>query len=196
MSPGLGFYDVYFWHCDKKNAGVVWTQNAVNAPYYHAILVRRTFLPILCADVMYRHSLGCSPPSRPTKSWIEGHNERYVLWGSSPDAKPLQDIQRGEADCTSIETCGGANRGYCDKSFGCLCQPGFTGPRCLSPFSDAKTDMYQEVYPPGNRRRTLLIVATVLIALIATLVLIFTTRQRRKRGQNNGYNDIPSEHCN
>jgi hypothetical protein len=89
LSKDWGFPDVYFLNCDKKNAGVVWTQNAVNAPYYHAIFVRRAFLPILKFDYVRvyqvkhddRHILGCSPPSRPTKGWIEGHNERYVLWG-------------------------------------------------------------------------------------------------------------------
>jgi hypothetical protein len=195
LSKDWGFPDAYFLNCKKK----CWS---CLDPECRKCALPRNFceknIPA-SFEIDYvrvyqvkdddRHILGCSPPSRPTKQWIEGHNERYVLWGSLPDAKPLQDIQRGRADCTSVENCGGSNNGYCDDVFGCLCLPGFTGPRCLSPFSDAKADMYQELYPPASGRRRILIGATALIALIAAFVLAFAARRRRQ----NGYNNIPSD---
>lgn len=75
------------------------------------------------------HKVGCSTPERPTRKWIEGHESVYKREG---DAKPLKGVPRGGGACTEGEdSCGGQVGGIC-KSGRCACQPGRTGPQCLS----------------------------------------------------------------
>ncbi|KAG7348887.1 beta-glucan synthesis-associated protein (SKN1)-domain containing protein [Nitzschia inconspicua] len=196
LSKDWGFPDAYFLNCKKK----CWS---CLDPECRKCALPRNFceknIPA-SFEIDYvrvyqdkeddRHILGCSPPSRPTKEWIEGHNERYILWESPEGSKPLQDIQRGGADCTDMANCGGSERGYCDDDFGCLCRPGFTGPRCLAPFLDAKMDMYDEVYPPpANHMWRTTVAAGVAVLLAAFLGLVGCRKLQRRRA---GYSSIPS----
>ena len=135
-----------------------------------------------------RHILGCSPPSRPTKEWIEGHRERYVLWESEEGSQPLRDIQRGGVTCNTSEVCGGSEQGYCDDVLGCLCRPGWTGPRCLSPFGDATTDMYKEVYPTKRALPKTRGVIIVFVVLLVMLSIVGISLQKKRAG----YTSIPS----
>lgn len=74
------------------------------------------------------HSLGCSPPFRPTKSFIETHRERYMLPGQS---WPLQPVVAGGATCHWHTDCGNGNcAGFLRQR--CHCTPGWTGPSCLA----------------------------------------------------------------
>lgn len=94
-----------------------------------------------------KHTLGCSPPNRPTAEWIQGHEERYILWNSPEGTTPLKPIQRGGMECNNHSDCGGKERGVCgvggnDDNKECLCRPKWTGPNCLSPYIEDSADMY------------------------------------------------------
>lgn len=103
-----------------------------------------------------KHFLGCSPPHRPTEKWIKGHAERYMVEGQR---RPLQDVERGGAPCTSNADCGGAKRGICNSKQFCHCKQESTGPHCLAHdgFYDADTnatdsngfEMSSMIIPPG-----------------------------------------------
>ena len=81
------------------------------------------------------HKVGCSTPERPTRRFIEGHQELYK---EEKDAVPLLLIQHGGGVCdpsvddTSSDACGGPTRGRCTKGRLCSCFPNWTGPNCLS----------------------------------------------------------------
>jgi Beta-glucan synthesis-associated protein SKN1/KRE6/Sbg1 len=195
LSKDWGFPDAYFLNCKKKCWSCLdpecrkcalprnFCENNVPANF------EIDYVRVYQVKDDDRHILGCSPPSRPTKEWIEGHNERYTLWESPEGSKPLQDIQRGGADCTNVDICGGVERGYCDDVLGCLCLPGFTGPRCLSPFLEAKANMYEEVHPPPTGRPMGVIGAvTCIILILVAAGLVIYCRQRKRR---DGYSSIP-----
>jgi len=81
------------------------------------------------------HKVGCSTPERPTRRWIEAHEDQYK---TEQDVRPLRGIQRGGGVCHPHETstaptaCGGMKRGRCTAGRVCECQPGWTGPHCLA----------------------------------------------------------------
>lgn len=60
------------------------------------------------AHVGAEHTLGCDPPSHPTREWIEGHSYRYMR--NPPfvyeDTKPLRRIQKGGGSCFTDNDCG------------------------------------------------------------------------------------------
>jgi hypothetical protein len=76
-----------------------------------------------------KHILGCSPESRPTATYIEGHAENFMTEGQK---RPLQPVQTGGAACDSSKGCGGIKRGKCSSSGSCSCNEGWSGPRCLA----------------------------------------------------------------
>jgi len=89
-----------------------------------------------------KHKVGCSTPERPTRKYIEAHENLYK---KIDDVRPLKDIQVGRGVCSldakneddgddqSKSKCGGTTRGFCTNGNVCECKPGWTGPHCLSP---------------------------------------------------------------
>jgi hypothetical protein len=75
-----------------------------------------------------KHTLGCSPETRPTELFIKGHEERYM---EKTDKVSLQPVSKGGAYCDSNDDCGGVTNGLCHERY-CLCEEGFTGPTCLA----------------------------------------------------------------
>ena len=79
--------------------------------------------------------VGCSTPERPTRRWIEAHQDLYK---TENDAYPLRGIQRGLGMCDPRafgvipEACGGDERGVCTAGRVCECKTGWTGPHCLA----------------------------------------------------------------
>eukprot|EP00977_Amphora_coffeiformis_P015296 scaffold4496_cov134-Amphora_coffeaeformis.AAC.1 len=75
-----------------------------------------------------RHTLGCSPPSRPTVGFIEAHKERYMVHGQT---EPLLPVTTGGASCVVNDDCG---HGTCvvGRPPLCHCRNGWTGPTCLA----------------------------------------------------------------
>jgi beta-glucan synthesis-associated protein KRE6 len=74
-----------------------------------------------------KHVLGCSPISRPTAQYIEGHAKRYMEEGQT---RPLLNVRTGGETCSNHNDCGGSKRGECSESGVCLCLEGWTGPSC------------------------------------------------------------------
>ena len=75
------------------------------------------------------HILGCSPPTRPTDVFIQGHSERYMEDGQR---RPLQPIVHGGGKCRSHSACGGRERGKCSVKGECICLESAVGPHCLA----------------------------------------------------------------
>eukprot|EP00526_Cylindrotheca_closterium_P007724 CAMPEP_0113657558 /NCGR_PEP_ID=MMETSP0017_2-20120614/31123_1 /TAXON_ID=2856 /ORGANISM="Cylindrotheca closterium" /LENGTH=671 /DNA_ID=CAMNT_0000571519 /DNA_START=167 /DNA_END=2184 /DNA_ORIENTATION=- /assembly_acc=CAM_ASM_000147 len=73
-----------------------------------------------------KHTLGCSPVTRPTELFIKGHARRYMEKG---DKVPLQDVVSGGAYCSDGNACEGFST--C-KDGVCVCNDGYTGPTCLA----------------------------------------------------------------
>ena len=70
--------------------------------------------------------VGCSTPTHPSRTYIEGHASSYM----SEDAKqPLQPVLAGGAACG--DAAGECGEGRCVQGK-CVCSEGFTGPVCLA----------------------------------------------------------------
>eukprot|EP00529_Nitzschia_sp_RCC80_P009775 CAMPEP_0113502760 /NCGR_PEP_ID=MMETSP0014_2-20120614/33756_1 /TAXON_ID=2857 /ORGANISM="Nitzschia sp." /LENGTH=796 /DNA_ID=CAMNT_0000397629 /DNA_START=212 /DNA_END=2602 /DNA_ORIENTATION=- /assembly_acc=CAM_ASM_000159 len=76
-----------------------------------------------------KHTQGCSPKDRPTKLFIEGHEQRYMDMGDTASLQPVTD---GGAACASDHDCGGISNGKCSSRGFCVCRKNLTGPTCLA----------------------------------------------------------------
>jgi hypothetical protein len=77
-----------------------------------------------------KHILGCSPESRPTALFIEGHAKRFMAEG---EKHVLHPIQRGGGSCKNDGDCGKTDgMGSCSPSSTCICSDFYTGPNCLA----------------------------------------------------------------
>ena len=73
-----------------------------------------------------QHTLGCSPPSRPTADFIEARREKYMLEGQR---RPLEPVPTGGGSCVNDQEC--APGGTCSlPSHTCVCQESWTGHYC------------------------------------------------------------------
>jgi len=82
-----------------------------------------------------KQKVGCSTPERPTKQYIEGHENLYKTVN---DLKPLKEIVAGGGMCSQeasvlSNSCGGPTRGICSAGHTCKCKSSWVGPHCLSP---------------------------------------------------------------
>lgn len=131
------------------------------------------------------HKVGCSTPERPTRKWIEAHEGVYK---TETDVRPLKGIQTGRGTCDPLsngngpDSCGGKEHGKCTSGRVCECQPGFTGPHCLThdgsdPILYDQPDHISDIgfIPPAVAPRFLL---GVLAALVVILVAVAQGRHR------------------
>lgn len=135
------------------------------------------------------HKVGCSTPERPTRRYIEGHPNLFKEEG---DAVPLEKIQRGGGSCDSIiaatttaenkTSCGGSQRGHCNRRNACECYAGWTGPHCLShagydPIPYDQPDKISDLgFVPPLVVPKFLIGAFILLAVALMSVLIWKRR--------------------
>mmetsp|Transcript_18812 Transcript_18812/g.33884 ORF Transcript_18812/g.33884 Transcript_18812/m.33884 type:complete len:682 (-) Transcript_18812:178-2223(-) len=88
-----------------------------------------------------KQKVGCSTTERPTKTFIEAHEEKYMRAG---DVHPLKPIRKGGGTCSLTpptdeiypESCGGSSHGVCslkNKLPLCECHEKWTGPHCMNP---------------------------------------------------------------
>ncbi|CAJ1969106.1 unnamed protein product [Cylindrotheca closterium] len=112
-----------------------------------------------------KHTLGCSPVTRPTELFIKGHAKRYMEKG---DRMPLQPVVSGGAYCSTAGACEGFST--CQNGV-CVCDDGYTGPDCLA---------YDGFYTNENRAITSVpigwskvYVPNGMVALIALLAFGF-----------------------
>ena len=65
-----------------------------------------------------KHSVGCDPPSHPTKKFIQAHLDRYL----DPDAprrrRALEPVPRGGGNVTMRRECGSGGEPVCDGGVG------------------------------------------------------------------------------
>jgi Beta-glucan synthesis-associated protein SKN1/KRE6/Sbg1 len=221
LSKDWGFPDAYFLNCPKKCWSCIDPEcECAMPPGFCKSNVPNSFeidyVRIYQDKSDPRHVLGCSPPSRPTAEWIDGHKERYTLWEAPEGSKPIMEISRGGGVCSNNETtnvtttttttwnvCGGEDRGVCDPVMGCLCRPGWTGPHCLSSYGDELIDMYEEFInspssPSTSESNTKLkskdIIAISVVAAIAVtgLLVIGWVRWGKQSKGHAGYESIPN----
>ena len=135
--------------------------------------------------------VGCSTPERPTRQWIEGHEDLYKLSG---DKAPLKKIQRGGGSCnldnrnSGAKVCGGEERGTC-KGFKqskrvCECAGNWTGPTCLVPigFDDTIWDPKSSLNDLGYHHPTIPIDLVLLLAVIGVGICLASTCKHRLDG--------------
>lgn len=140
-----------------------------------------------------KQKVGCSTPERPTRRYIEAHQDMYK---TVSDERPLKNVQRGMGSCDPSaggvvpESCGGNQRGKCTSGGVCECKPGWTGPHCLShegsdPILYDQADKISDVgfVPPSVFPVSLMIGLGVLIAFL------FMSLQLRHR--LSGWTPIP-----
>lgn len=212
LSKDWGFPDAFFLNCPKKCWSCIDPEcRCAMPPHFCERNVPASFeidyVRIYQVQNDTRHMLGCSPPSRPTAEWIEGHKERYTLWEDSNITGPLQPITRGGGVCvndtnvtTSWKTCGGEDRGVCDPVMGCLCRAGWTGPHCLSAYGDAMVDMFDEYTstspPTAASQEEMSTVGVVLLYVMGTVsvigLLVLAWNRWHLKDDKKGYQSIPN----
>lgn len=134
VSRSWGFQNAWYKNCPKK----CWTcldpecECALpkgfcnNLPTSFVIDSVRVYQPLTNDR---RYSLGCSPPHRPTKKYIEANKKLYK---EPYEEEPLLEIQVGGGPCQTDDDCGGTIRGICTGNLSCTCAPNWTGPTCLA----------------------------------------------------------------
>lgn len=136
ISKDWGFPDPYYLNCPKKcwscfdpacRACALPAGFCDNFPAAMQIDYVRVYQNK--NDSSSRHTVGCSPPRRPTADFIAAHRERYMTAGQTA---PLQPVAAGGGACGSDSECGSSpERGHCDSSSSvCQCRASWTGPYC------------------------------------------------------------------
>mmetsp|Transcript_1013 Transcript_1013/g.1243 ORF Transcript_1013/g.1243 Transcript_1013/m.1243 type:complete len:717 (-) Transcript_1013:97-2247(-) len=141
-----------------------------------------------------KQKVGCSTPERPTRKYIQAHQDLYTKKG---DSSPLKPIMNGKGLCgrstalmnsdndTSPEACGGLTRGFCTAERACECRSAWTGPHCLSP-----AGFDPVIYEKEERFADMEFTGPVIswtglwtgLAVIGSLALIAPTMRRRMDG--------------
>ena len=133
VSKDWGFPDAYFKGCPKKCWSCLDPDCACALP--------KTFCSSIptSLDIDYvrlyqpanegKYSIGCSPPNRPTKEFIEANKDVYK---SASETEPLQEVKIGGGNCVTSHDCGTPERGFCSHNRTCTCVKNWTGPRCLA----------------------------------------------------------------
>ncbi|CAB9513078.1 Beta-glucan synthesis-associated protein KRE6 [Seminavis robusta] len=167
VSKDWGFPDAYFKDCPKK----CWScQDPAcacalpkgfcdNMPTSLEIDSVRVYQP----TSSNKYTTGCSPPNRPTKAFIEAHNDDYKL---SDDEFPLKQIQVGGGSCNTDSDCGTVSttrvQGICVRgnltassgSFSCACRRGWVGPHCLASFNGDVDEEWNNPFENGPQGTT------------------------------------------
>lgn len=176
LSKDWGFPDAYFKNCEKKcwscldpecKCSLPRNFCQKNVPASYEIDYVRVYQDMDEPS----HTLGCSPPSRPTAEWIKGHERRYVLWNSPIGTKPLRSIQNGGMPCQGNATCGlDRGAGYCDPaSKRCQCNKDWTGPSCFSAYTGRTAIQLDQPTEAETSRFVLLTVVITMVAAVATV---------------------------
>ena len=147
VSKDWGFPDAYFKNCPKKCWSCLDPGCACALPKGFCDAIP-TSMEIDSVRVYQptngrRYSLGCSPPDRPTKAFIESQKDAYKLQN---EEDPLKDIAIGGGGCNTDDDCGTDKRGFCSFNSTCACTANWTGPNCLSPggFDDWKDPYFEQ----------------------------------------------------
>ena len=152
VSKDWGFPDAYFKNCPKKCWSCLDPECACALPKRFCgsiptsleIESVRVYQPVVATAKTTseagattsssngpRYSIGCSPPHRPTKEFIEARKEAYKL---RAEENPLKVIAIGGGACRTDWDCGPtARHGICSQNNAtCICGSNWTGPKCLA----------------------------------------------------------------
>jgi len=142
--------------------------------------------------------VGCSTPERPTRRYIEAHNELYK---TEDDERPLKPISVGRGTCdpwaniinNTPQTCGGEERGRCTTGRVCECNQGWVGPHCLASdgYNDIEWDSPDKLSDVGFSPPKLVSDCLVVGLLVLTLIVLIFAKWRR---QIEGWTAIPDVH--
>ena len=181
--------DACYDPCDLKCACAVPMGLCQNLPATFAVDWVRVFQNANSSS----HSVGCSPPSHPSRRFIQAHESRYKM---PEDDKPLKAVARGGGACEVDAQC---RHGSCERDrqglSKCVCDAAHSGPYCMSPigFDDDYTpDDALHLHPSVPFMPTLL--AAFAAALCGTFVatLLARVKWRRETAQRNAYVPLSS----
>lgn len=137
VSKDWGFPDAYFKDCPKKCWSCLDPECACALPKRFCDSIPtsleidsvRVYQPTIISDDS-GYSMGCSPPNRSTKEYIEANKGAYKL---RHEEEPLQAIAVGGGSCRTDSDCGTTKHGICSPDNAtCVCGPRWTGPNCLA----------------------------------------------------------------
>lgn len=156
--PGCGPHGVPCFDCGKPVCSCACPSNLCdNFPAHMLIDSVRVYQN---ADPGEQHIVGCSPPSKPTSTYIKGHQSFYMNNPPMPgETMPILPVADGGGACKVNSDCGsfgqegegekegtvshakkgksqgsehaGEFRGYCANGV-CVCENRWTGPNCLA----------------------------------------------------------------
>ena len=157
--PGCGPNGVPCFDCGKSACSCACPQNLCdNFPAHMLIDSVRVYQNMNAPE----HIVGCSPPSKPTATYIKGHQSLYMNNPPMPgETMPLKPVVTGGGVCKSDSDCGTfpsgdkqleeegikmdiTSRGKKQKhkhngisrghckSGACVCDHGWTGPNCIA----------------------------------------------------------------
>jgi hypothetical protein len=142
VSKDWGFPDAYYKNCPKKCWSCLDPECACALPkkFCEHIPTSLEIDSVRVYQPMHGqgYTMGCSPPNRPTKEFIEANKEAYKL---RAEENPLKEIAIGGGSCLTDLDCGTAKHGICNQNATCVCGANWTGPNCLaapSAFSEWK----------------------------------------------------------
>lgn len=190
VSKDWGFPDAYFlgcphkcWSClDPKCACALPKGFCKNLPTTFEIESVRLYQP----QNEHGYSLGCSPPNRPTKEFIEAHQDVYKLHN---EEAPLKEIEFGGGSCVSNADCGTKARGTCSEDSVCVCQDHWTGPHCLAHYAPLEFETSTDFDAHGNTFEWLVIIALVVGVLFVAQWHI-TAWEKPEKGMYSKLNNI------
>ncbi len=152
-----------------------------------------------------KQKVGCSTPERPTRKFIEAHQEKYMQKG---DVQPLKPIKKGGGECSVAapmneslpQSCGGPTRGKCVVSRNppiCSCLANWTGPYCLSQvaYDDVIWDPVETLADLGFRGPELkgfmgVVLAAFLLFGVVVAPIVWNSKKKKRRTRN-GYSRVP-----
>jgi hypothetical protein len=197
VSKDWGMPDAYFLGCENK----CWScfmgdacQCALPKGYCDNFPTQMEidYIRVYQADHDPKHHLGCSPPKRPTKEWIE-HPDHIDWFKSSPDQEmPLKPVVAGGASCRSDDQCGNGICLFPEQSHKgiCQCPSNWTGPTCLA--HAAVSDHHDNSHAPFTEMGLLAVALSVV-----TLAVLTWWRTNDNRVPCKGdYNYLPDADAN
>lgn len=127
-----------------------------------------------------KHVLGCSTEKRPTARFIMGHKKDYMNTEEG-QTEPLLSVRRGGGYCQQNSNCGYPEKGECSGNR-CVCQDGFTGPKCLSPdgFDDNPPPPPEIHFEQMTLSPTMLSMLTTAVVVFILFVCIIVLKRRKQ----------------
>ena len=166
VSKDWGFPDAWFNGCPKKCWSCLDPECACALPKTFCGSIPTSleidYVRLYQPTSQGKYSVGCSPPNRPTKEFIEANKDAYKLAGQT---EPLQEVNIGGGDCVTTDDCGTTERGFCSQNRTCICFTNWTGPNCLA-YGRFAANHAEVAVSRGNGLEWTILVSFLLLAAI------------------------------